>query len=765
MRRIHSLDIETEKEEGVPLNITLSRGSSPIQMIGCYDFFKNKFYSFFYHKNVKINQKEIDLLSKRLGTKNFNATNGLFNSPESGIKWDCLYLDFDNEKTMLESYIKFIIDTSPDIWNGFFIKTFDLVYIINRCKTLGTSYSGLSPLKNVYISDGEANIQGSIIYDIPDTYAKFMGSHRHANSLKKVSETHLKRDDEHKITKTSESIINESWYEDDWDKFKEYCLVDVELCVLLEKKLGLIDMCDRYEKFTGVNPRYVLSATSIIESFFNMIKPIYEKEVLNNDYRIQFKTKEQSDMRRESGGLVLKSYREFYRTGTVIILDLSKEYPSIIESLNISIETLVEKIIKDELDKYIHCIANNKYYKKEPIGFVPFSLKTLYKIRDQIERERDSYPYGSKEYNDMNKKRQTVKDSINAVSGQFDFATSIISKEGIADSVRGTGRIEIIISKNIAEKFGMITIVKIKVIYGDTDSIFVWLKNVNDWKTAKLVADEIVKWIQKGFDKLAKDMNIEEHKFEIALEKILDVFLSTGKKKKYFGHVLWADGKEVSEENSFYIRGYESRRSDSSEFTERAQKEIFSLICRVRQIGWNKVRRQILYKLRTEYPSQFNEDNLLEIGIPKRLKKPFSTYKVTNPHLEGAIFANKYLGANFDAGSKPKLIYIKEVKNNSLGIPYTNALCVEEGMNIPEGVFVVDKDLMFEKTISKKLQKTLDVIGIEKTEIESEYKQQKLTDLFKKKLEVLEQINDKNIDIVLKASENELKNWVDVDYE
>ena len=63
-------------------------------------------------------------------------------------------------------------------------------------------------------------------------------------------------------------------------------------------------------------------------------------------------------------------------------------YPEIIRSLNISIETLRTKILDEDHDKYIHDIINDVFYTKERIGFVPFMLKILYKLRDMFEEER-----------------------------------------------------------------------------------------------------------------------------------------------------------------------------------------------------------------------------------------------------------------------------------------------------------------------------------------------------------------------------------------
>jgi len=323
IRRRFTFDIEVNYDEIEPFDLVIKKGSSPIQMIGCYDKYKNKYYSFFYHKKVKIilpeniksktNKKLYLLLKKHFGTQKFVVKEGNFLSKESKRNWKCRYLYFNSEKLMIKAFMTFIKDITPDIYSGFFIETFDLVYIINRCRRLKISCKYLSPLYEVYVSHGKAKIRGSIVYDIPKMYAKYMGTHRHANSLKKIAESHLKRDDEHKITKTSESIIHEDWYDNDWKKFIEYCLTDVELCVLLEEELGLMDMNEGFERFTGTNPEFITFASHLIESIFNFIKPIYEKQILKNEYKIAFDTKRRMKIEPAGGGKVLTSKIGFYQ--------------------------------------------------------------------------------------------------------------------------------------------------------------------------------------------------------------------------------------------------------------------------------------------------------------------------------------------------------------------------------------------------------------------------------------------------------------------
>jgi hypothetical protein len=221
------------------------------------------------------------------------------------------------------------------------------------------------------------------------------------------------------------------------------------------------------------------------------------------------------------------------------------------------------------------------------------------------------------------------------------------------------------------------------------------------------------------------------------IEKIMDVYGSIGVKKKYFSHVLWVDGKKIPEEKSLYMRGFEAKRSDNSEFTLKVQNEIFYDICRIKDNGLKKTKKLILNKIRKEYPKYINPKNMMEIGIPKGLHKNLNDYKQRSPWVDGAIYANNYLNANFDKGSKPKLLYIKRVVPNR-GYPQTSSLCVMNGMKLPKytdketgeqkEIFIIDKQKMLMKTVIDKLDDVLELIGIERNQIFSGYKRTSVLD-------------------------------------
>lgn len=789
-KRIFCFDIEVEWNEIDPFKIVVKKGSSPIQTIGCWDSYNNRYYSFFYHKDLQLKEdihktifkdkkiKELDnhkerenkilkFLRKKLNTNEFIFHDGKFVSSESGNTYDCTYILFQREKVMLKSFMYFINDLSPDIYTGFNVEEFDLVYIINRCKSLRINYKYLSVLRNAYVSHGRASIRGNIIHDFQALYGDYMGTHRHKNSLKKVAESHLS------LSKTSDNILEEDWYykKQKWKEFIDYCLVDVELCVLLEDSLGLIRQAESLSNFTGVDPKFVHYDSHIMESIAYFIKPIYEREILNEKYKIAFPTKKYQKIPRSAGGFVFKSKKGLYLLGLIIILDLSKMYPNIVKSLNISPETLIKKIKESEKSYYIHCKENNVYYDKSRIGFVPFLFDFIISIRTRVEKQRNKHKYGTKKYKELNQKRQAVKDTVNAVTGQYDYAQSIIVSPECADSIRLTGQKEIklgaIWALIFSKMLSKVHPIDIDILYGDTDSIFPNIRNVEDVDVCVRLSKEICKWIQIGFDLLAKELNIDKHYFNMGIEKVMDVFASTGKKKKYFGHVLWSDGEYVNEESSFYIRGFESRRTDSSEMTDKAQKEIFGIICDAKKIGWEKAKKRIFIKVRREYPKEFVWDNALRIGIPKGINKKISDYKVTNPWIEGADYANRYLNANFGKGSKPKLIYIKNVKNvginkNYSKYPPTDRICIEDGVKVPKEIFVIDKDKMIEKTVLDKIEDVLEVVDLSISEVVDGLKETSILDFInnntskRKKIDI---IDDKDLEKILKESDKHLNKF------
>ena len=101
------------------------------------------------------------------------------------------------------------------------------------------------------------------------------------------------------------------------------------------------------------------------------------------------------------------------------------------------------------------------------------------------------------------------------------------------------------------------------------------------------------------------------------------------------------------------------------------------------------------------------EYSLDEIGIPGGIGKSLDDYDNDDAQVRGAKYANQYLHTEFGKGSKPKRIYIKTV---TAKYPKTDVLCFEYADQVPPE-FVVDWELMLDKTIKQPISRIIEALG------------------------------------------------------
>jgi len=151
------------------------------------------------------------------------------------------------------------------------------------------------------------------------------------------------------------------------------------------------------------------------------------------------------------------------------------------------------------------------------------------------------------------------------------------------------------------------------------------------------------------------------------------------------------------------VRGFENVRTDYSLFTREMMNELF------RMILYDRVSRDELLAFLNAKKEEMRKRNLAEIAIPKGIHKPLEQYNAnTPPHIRGAIYANKYLGANFTVGDKVLMLYVKGLR----GFPPTDVLVFNEEMAIDEIEFEVDWKRMEEVNILRRVEPVFDALGI-----------------------------------------------------
>jgi len=154
----------------------------------------------------------------------------------------------DNEMLMMLDFIRYFRSNRPDIITGWNIKTFDVPYIVNRCKNLEMeSVYEMSPIgvineKSIKGYRGKEtqifNIEGVSTLDYIDLYKHYVAKTSESYALNYVSHTEL---GEKKVDFAEEQSLG-NLYEQNFPKFIDYNIRDVWLVDKLDQKFALLDL-------------------------------------------------------------------------------------------------------------------------------------------------------------------------------------------------------------------------------------------------------------------------------------------------------------------------------------------------------------------------------------------------------------------------------------------------------------------------------------------------------------------------------------------
>jgi DNA polymerase I len=321
-----------------------------------------------------------------------------------------------------------------------------------------------------------------------------------------------------------------------------------------------------------------------------------------------------------------------------------------------------------------------------------------------------------------NGKFQFVGQSLYGVSGWDRFR--LYDKDSAA-AVTATGREVINYTQEIVSEFGY------DVVYGDTDSVMISLSGDNSTGEVIERSFELEERINGSYDEFAREeLDADEHRFQIEFEKLYRRFFQAGKKKRYAGHIVWKEGKDVDDID---ITGFEYQRSDIAPITKEVQLEVIEMI--VHGVDIETVKDYVHGVI-----EDFDEEGavaLEDIGIPGGIGKKLDNYDTDTAQVRGAKYANLLLGTNFGNGSKPKRLYLKKVHPSFFrrveeemdldpaeDVLYgefkrdPDVICFEYEDQIPEE-FEVDWDKMLDKTLKGPIARILEALDVSWEEVKS----------------------------------------------
>ncbi|MFB6252270.1 MAG: DNA polymerase domain-containing protein [Halobellus sp.] len=269
-----------------------------------------------------------------------------------------------------------------------------------------------------------------------------------------------------------------------------------------------------------------------------------------------------------------------------------------------------------------------------------------------------------------------------------------------------------------------------EVVYGDTDSVMLELGQEVSREEAIEQSFELEEYINDSYDEFAQDeLDAARHRFQIEFEKLYRRFFQAGKKKRYAGHIVWKEGKDVDDID---ITGFEYKRSDIAPITKEVQKRVIEMIV------YGKETDEIAAYLNGIIEDfETGEIPVEKIGIPGGIGKRLDAYDTATAQVRGAKYANEFLGTNFGRGSKPKRLYLRkvhpswfrEMENEEGYDPQRDALygefkrdpdviCVEYDDQVPEA-FEVDWEKMLRKTLKGPIERIIEALGMSWDEVKS----------------------------------------------
>ncbi|HUH78797.1 MAG TPA: DNA-directed DNA polymerase [Methanoregula sp.] len=641
------IDIECEDERGFP-----DPQRDAIICITCYDSFLSDYVTFLLAGG---GTPETIAAQQTAG----GLANGCFRKSTHTI---CTYGD---ETAMLRAFAAYIAERDPDVLSGWNFVDFDMPYITGRMERLGLQSSQLARLTGMTERNA---LRGRALFDLLTAYKKMHLSQKESYRLDAVA---LEEVGEQKVRYTG--TISDLWKTQP-ALLVEYNFKDVELCVKINGKDNIVEFYREIARYVGCPLDKTLNSSSVVDVY--VLRKAFGRYVLPSK---GFANAEEFE-----GATVFEPSRGVREN--VVVLDLKSLYPMAMMTINASPET---KDPNGELKA-----PNGIRFRKEPDGLTRSIIAELLKERDQKKALRNTFAFGSPQYVLYDMQQNVLKVIMNTYYGVSGYPRFRLFDREIGSAVTSVGRAIIEHTRRVIEQQGY------KVIYGDTDSCMVQLPKECTKEQTIATARAIEAKLNESYREFAKkELNADMHFFSIKFEKIYERFFQAGKKKRYAGLLSWKEGKDVHETD---FVGFEIRRSDTPQITKVVQQKVMEQI--LEGAGYDEIKKYLIEVINKYRAGKYTLD---EVGIPGGIGKGLHEYETDDAQVRAAKYANIHLHTEFGKGSKPKRVYIRSVTSK---YPKTDVLAFEYGDQVPKE-FVVDWELMLEKTIKQPISRIIEALG------------------------------------------------------
>jgi len=696
--RVNTFDIEVDDRRGFPED-----GEEPIICLTSHDSYDDEYVVWLF------DAPEAEVPSP----EDLPDYEGIVDGEEGDEALDFRVETFDEEAAMLDAFVDYIDDTDPDVLTGWNFEDFDAPYVLDRLEVLddGSQYDlsvdRLSRIGEVWRSGwGGPDIKGRVVFDLLYAYKRTMFTELESYRLDAVGERELGVGKERYT-----GDIGDLW-EQDPERLLEYSIRDVELCVEIDRTQDVIAFWDDARKIVGCKLEDATTPGDAVDMY-----------VLHMAYgNFALPSKGQQEAEEFEGGAVfepISGVREM-----VSVLDLKSLYPMSMVTINASPET---KVDPDEYDGETYQTPTGVHFRKEPDGIIREMVNELLDEREEKKALRNEHDPGTEAYEQYDRQQGAVKVLMNSLYGVFGWDRFRLYDREMSAGVTSTNREVIAFTADVTSELDR------EVTYGDTDSVMLSLGDLSK-EDAIGTSFQIADHINDRYDDFAREeLNADSHRFEIEFEKLYRRFFQAGKKKRYAGHIVWKEGKDVDDID---ITGFEYKRSDIAGITKEVQQNVIETIVTGDDIDedMEEVKSYLVDVIAEVLDGEISVE---EIGIPGGIGKKLDAYETPTAQVRGAKYANLMLGTNFGSGSKPKRLYIEKVHpdfwarmEEEEGLdPQRDRLygefkrdpdviCFEYADQVPEE-FEVDWEKMLDKTLKGPIERVIEALGMSWEEVKT----------------------------------------------